>query len=82
MNRFDKLINKDGTKLNKVLGKFLGTPKSEEVAPAPTEAAPVTDGAAPVDAAPAPEAKQPTKEERKAQQAEEAVKAIQGLFGR
>ena len=92
LNRVDKLINKDGTKLNKVLGKFLGTPQTDAVAPAPeatgttgTEAAPAaapaTEGtnssAAPV--APAPEK---TKEQKKAEKAEEAVKAIQGLFGR
>lgn len=85
--RIEELINKDGTKLNKVLGKFLGTPKTDTAVPAPadatgTETAPATDAATPATDAPATEAVPLTKEQKKEQAVQDGVKAIQGLFGR
>ena len=75
MQRVDKLLLKKDSKISKTLGKFLGQPESQ--APAGDgsgEAAPVTDGTD----APAPQVKPVSNKDKAAQ---EAVKALQGLFG-
>lgn len=78
MNRFDKLLNKKDTKLNKALGKFLGggeaaQPEAPAVDP---NAAPAAQDAVPVE--PQPAEKVNVKDEA----AKEAVKALEGLFGK
>lgn len=83
MNRATKLLLKDNTKLGKTLGKLLGGGIGggavSEPAPATVEPAPTT----PTDSvAPTPDALAPQKVDPKEEAAKEAVKALQGLFGK
>jgi uncharacterized protein involved in outer membrane biogenesis len=76
MNRVDKLINKDGTTLNKALGKLLGN-KNVATETTGTDAAPAT-----TDGAETPAAAQPAAKTDKEKAVQEGVKALQGLFGK
>lgn len=87
LNRVDKLINKDGTTLNKALGKFLGGKTAGDAATdaSGTDATPATaptttpaaDGATET-----PAAAKPSAQTEKEKAVQEGVKALQGLFGK
>lgn len=76
MQRVDKLLLKKDSKIGKTLGKLLGEPQSQAPAEQGTDAVPVPQDGADTPA-PAP-ISQPSNKDKAAQ---EAVKALQGLFG-